>query len=129
MHACGAADLHNCLHCPGGGPPAGLLQLWAPQGSAKARHLCWLAQGGIRHGSLLLDRETRPPSDLDYLRLDPDIPNPSADPVISMVSHPWLGPAGFMLIMPRGHAVWLPLCMVHRGWRTATSGVLAAGRR
>ena len=85
-HACAAADLHNCLHCPGEGPPAGLLQLWAPQGSGRARHMCWLSQGGIRHGSLLLDLETRPPSDLDYLRLDPDMPNPSAEPVLSMVS-------------------------------------------
>ena len=43
----------------------------------------------MRHGSLLLDRETRPPSDLDYLRPDPDMPNPSAEPVLSMVPRPF----------------------------------------
>lgn len=54
-------------------------------GVPHARHFCWAARAGIQHGSLLLERDKRPPSDLEYLQLDMQLPPPLAEPVLSMV--------------------------------------------
>jgi hypothetical protein len=80
-----AADLRNSLHCPGEARAGGLLGVWAPVGAPAARHFCWAAQGGLVHGALLLEREKRPASDLEYLALDAQLPLPTPDPILSMV--------------------------------------------
>lgn len=47
----------------------------------------WLAPTGVQHGRLLLDLEQRPPSDLEYLALEPSISFDTITPkeVLSMV--------------------------------------------
>ena len=48
----------------------------------------WLAPTGVQHGRLFLDLELRPPSDLEYLALDPGIALDSIKPgeILSMVT-------------------------------------------
>jgi hypothetical protein len=71
----GAADLRNCMHIDGDVAAAtGTLQTWAPLGSLKASLFCWLTPSGVEHGKLLLDKEKRPPTDLELLDLGQPIP-------------------------------------------------------
>ncbi|BDA49156.1 Vacuolar protein sorting-associated protein 18 homolog [Coccomyxa sp. Obi] len=68
-----AGDLRNFLHCPGESSSRGLLQTWAPLGSRCADVFSWLAVTGVQHGRIHLNLQQRPPSDLEYLALDPGL--------------------------------------------------------
>lgn len=70
-----AADLQNYIQAPEqtSALNGGLLETWAPLGSHTSGRFAWLSAAGLQHGRLRLDLEQRPPSDIEYLAMEPEM--------------------------------------------------------